>query len=383
MSLTRAKRAFCVLALLVASSVIAACGSSSSDKPTDTAAAANAPAAASGVPVAEAKKAVEPYIGKASAFPLKTPLQKVPRGSTVAYMDCGTPTCAVFYQLMGGAAKTLGITLTRVKAGSAADSINAAFNSVAQTKPKAVIDIAIDPKLFPGALKTLQASKIPVLGMGVVDTDKYGFAGGRFGTAQSVRAGTLLADYVYSNHGAKTNTVFYYPPELSFAHIMKDSFLAEMKRVCPDCEARDVKMPIATLGNTMPSRMVSDLQAHPNTNSAVTATSEMWSAAPPAFKAAGINVDTTGGQGNPETLALVKSGQITSNLSIDYAVMAWSLVDMAARSINGEAIPPEEAAGLDPQQFLTKSDITFDPAKGWTGYPDFPQRFMKLWGVKG
>jgi ribose transport system substrate-binding protein len=369
------------MALLTAAPVVAACGDS--DKPTETAAAAAPAAEAGGVPVAEAKTAVEPYIGKASAFPLETPLKRLPKGAEVAYMDCGTPTCAVFYDLMNSGAKTVGIKLTRVKAGSAANSINAAFNSVAAKKPAAVVDVAIDPKLFPGALKTLRDAKIPIVGMGVVDTDKYGFAGGRFGTPQSERAGKLLANYVYSNHGADTNVVFYYPPELSFAHIMKDSFLAEMKRICPKCEARDLKLPIATLGSTMPSRMVSDLQAHPDTQSAVTATSEMWSAVPAAFKAAGIDIDTTGGQGNPETLQLVKAGQITSNLSIDYAVMAWSIVDMAARAINGEAMPPEEAAGLDPQQFLTKADITFDPAKGWTGYPDFPQRFMKLWGVKG
>jgi hypothetical protein len=25
--------------------------------------------------------------------------------------------------------------------------------------------------------------------------------------------------------------------------------------------------------------------------------------------------------------------------------------------------------------------MKFDPSKGWTGYPDFAQRFAKLWGV--
>jgi ribose transport system substrate-binding protein len=369
------------LALVVVAALgVSACGGDDAEKSSAPAASASTGGA---VDVAEAKKAVEPYIGKASEFPLNTPLSKIPKGSKVAYMDCGTPTCAVFFQLMSGGAKAMGIEMYRVKAGSAANTINAAFDSVVAKKPDAVIDIAIDPKLFPDALKQLKDAKIPIIGMGVVDTDKYGFAGGRFGTPQSIRAGELLANYVYAEDGAKSNSVFYYPPELSFAHIMKDSYIKEFKRLCPDCTTREAKMPIATLGNTMPSRMVSDLQANPDTTTAVTATSEMWSAAPQAFKAAGIDVKTTGGQGNPETLQMVKAGQVTSNLSIDYAVMAWSLVDMAARAINGEEIPAEEAAGYDPQQFLTKDDITFDPAKGWTGYPDFPQRFMKLWGVKG
>jgi ribose transport system substrate-binding protein len=335
------------------------------------------------VDVAEAKKAVEPYIGKASAFPLETPLKKIPKGSKVAYMDCGTPTCAVFFDLMKGGADTLGIELYRVKAGSAANTINAAFSSVVEQKPDAVVEVAIDPKLFPDALEKLKAAKIPIVAMGATETEKYGFAGARFGTPQSIRAGELLANYVYAEDGEESDSVFYYPPELSFAHIMKDSYIKEFKRLCPDCVTREEKMPVATMGNTMPSRMVSDLQANPDTKTAVTATSEMWSAAPQAFKAAGIEVKTTGGQGNPETLQMLKAGEVTSNLSIDYAVMAWSLVDMAARAINGEEIPPEEAAGYDPQQFLTKDDITFDPAMGWTGYPDFQERFKKLWGVEG
>ena len=32
-------------------------------------------------------------------------------------------------------------------------------------------------------------------------------------------------------------------------------------------------------------------------------------------------------------------------------------------------------------QMLEPSDVTFDPSKGYTGYPDFPQRFAKLWGI--
>ena len=37
--------------------------------------------------------------------------------------------------------------------------------------------------------------------------------------------------------------------------------------------------------------------------------------------------------------------------------------------------------GLPPVQILTQKDITFDPTKGWQAYPDFAQRFAKLWGA--
>ena len=50
-------------------------------------------------------------------------------------------------------------------------------------------------------------------------------------------------------------------------------------------------------------------------------------------------------------------------------------------NIAGQKLTGPEAEGSGVVQFLTKKDITFDPAKGWSGYPDFAERFAKLWGV--
>jgi len=32
-------------------------------------------------------------------------------------------------------------------------------------------------------------------------------------------------------------------------------------------------------------------------------------------------------------------------------------------------------------QFLTQKDITFDPTHGFSAYPEFIERFAKLWKV--
>ena len=60
----------------------------------------------------------------------------------------------------------------------------------------------------------------------------------------------------------------------------------------------------------------------------------------------------------------------------------WTIVDQTAREMTGQPLAGNEAKGLGVVQFLTQKDITFNPTKGWTGYPDFPQRFAKLWGVE-
>jgi len=46
--------------------------------------------------------------------------------------------------------------------------------------------------------------------------------------------------------------------------------------------------------------------------------------------------------------------------------------------VGGQPTTSEKAGELD-KQFLEQKDITFDPTKGWTGYPDYPQRYAKLW----
>jgi ribose transport system substrate-binding protein len=370
-----------VVAVIAASAALTACGDDSSDSSSSQSTSAAASPATS---AARAKAAVAPYIGKPAPFPVATPLTKrPPAGSRVAFMDCGTPTCAVLWQVIGPSAKAVGIDLYRVKTGTTANKINAAVSSIAEQRPKAVLDVATDPSLFAAGVKKLHDARIPIIGSGVVDTEKHGFVGGLFGTTATQKVGRLLANYVYSQHGADSHSVFYYPPELAFAPIMKDAYVAEMKQLCPACDTRTLAMPAATIGNTMPRAMVSDLQSHPKTKTAVAATTEMFAGTPAAFRAAGVQVETTGSAGNPDNLQMIKKGEQSSSLFIDFPVLVWTLSDMLARSITGQELTPLEAEGAVVNQFLTKADITFDPSKGWTGYPDFAKRFTKLWSTGG
>lgn len=379
----------CVAALMTAAigaGVFAGCGSSDESSATSqgtSSAGATATAAGDDAAMARAKAAIAPYVGKPGPFPVSTPLSKIPTGAKVAWVDPGTPFAAVLFDLAQGAAKTMGMDLYRVKAaGGTAEAINAAFNTVAEQHPDAVIDAGIDPELFQGGLRQLKAAGIPIVSTGVSDPEKWDFAGGVTSGPWVDLEARLLADYVYAQHGQDANVAFYYTPDLSFAPVMKDAFVKELGQMCPDCEVRAVPMPAATIGNTMPSKIVSDLQAHPDTKTAVSSSTEMFMGLPAAMKAAGIEgVETTGSSGAPANLQMIKDGQQTSALFVDFPVSTWTLVDMAARAINGEPVPADEGKGIPPLQFLEQKDITFDPAKGWTGYPDFAQRFSKLWGV--
>ncbi len=55
------------------------------------------------------------------------------------------------------------------------------------------------------------------------------------------------------------------------------------------------------------------------------------------------------------------------------------MADVGARLVIGDQPTASEKAGESPEQFLQQKDITFDPTNGWTAYPDYAQRFAKLW----
>ncbi|MHB8696027.1 MAG: sugar ABC transporter substrate-binding protein [Solirubrobacteraceae bacterium] len=329
-----------------------------------------------------ASTAVAAYIGKPSPFPVTDPLKKRPVGKTIVWVDCGTPVCGLQFTLLQPAAKMMGMKLVRVAAGSAANTVSAALDSVVAQKPNAVILAGLDVRLFQKQVAALKAEGAVVLGSGVANAEQV-IQDPQPSDAAFMTAGKLFADYVATQFGTSSKAVFYDIPELPFTRLIDSGFAKELAAICPGCSARTVHIPVATIGNTAPSQVVSDLQQNPSTNVAVFGSGEMAAGLPAALKTAGIsNIKILTYSPTPTTLQDVKAGAIRAVFGFDLAVQMWTLVDQAARELTGQPLSGLEAAGVPVDQFLTQPDITFNPAQGWTGYPDFPQRFAKLWGVQ-
>lgn len=339
---------------------------------------------ASGGGVAEAKKIVAPYIGKPSPFPVTEKLKEVPKGAEIDYVDCGTPICALFWQILEPAAQTMGVKLERVKAGSAANTVTAAFDTVIAKEPAAVIVGSVTMELWSKQLKELQDKEIPVVTTGISDAEEFGVESPQASNANSERSGKLMAAYVVAEMaGEESNVVFYETPELSFTTILGESFQEEFEHLCPECSVRIAQVGIEELGNTAPNTVVSDLQANPDTNVAVFGTAEIEAGLPTALKSAGIEIETLGSSPGPAELQYLKEGKSTAVLGFDLPVLTWTLLDQAAREIAGQELSGPEAEGLGVLQFLRQEDVQYDVSKGWSGYPEFAEKFAELWGVKG
>jgi ribose transport system substrate-binding protein len=376
---TRSLRAALGIAALASALLLTACGGSSSPATASSpSASGSGSGSTTGADVAAAKSAIAPYVGQASKFPIDTPLDKKPTGKRIAYLDCGTPICGLFSQLAQPAFQQLGMKLTTIKAGLKPDTVQAAFDTVIQDKYDGVFVPAIPPQLWARGLAALKSAEIPIVTTGVVDADPY-VKVQQAGTINSTTSGGLMADWVVAKHGADANVVLYYSPELAFQGVIKDAFLAEMTKVCSACKVRSVAISVTTFGTTAASTIVSDLQANPNTKTAVFGIGEQTPGLPAALKTANIKIESVVNSPDPANLEEIKKGEFTVGLGLDLPVISWTAADTLARQVTGAEPAPGATADVPPEQFLGPSDLQFDVSKGWTAYPDFAKRFGALW----
>ncbi|MDQ2737686.1 MAG: substrate-binding domain-containing protein [Actinomycetota bacterium] len=349
--------------------------------PTSSAGASSAAGTSSGVDLAAAKAALVPFTGQPSAFPVTEKLaSKLPAGKKFVYLQCSTPICALVGKLLQPAVQALGSTMTVVNAGSTAQTAQAAASSVLALKPDAVILGAIDPALFGSGLKALAAAGVKLVSLQVdKDVKPFGITFNYLGTNLSIRNGQLLADWVIAKQGANASVVLYTLPALAISGPLQQAFQDEMKKNCSSCTVRVVPLDISTIGTTAPRTVVTDLQAHPGTKAAVFVSLSAATGLPAALKAAGLTVTTVGFGPTAGNLQDIKDGALTAALNIDFPVSTWTAIDAAARLLEGGQPTAGEQAGDVPEQFLEQKDITFDPANGWSAFPDFAKRFAALW----
>jgi ribose transport system substrate-binding protein len=358
---------------------LAACGSSSSSTPSSSAASSGGSSSASAVDTAAAQALIDPITGHPSAFPITQPLATKPTGKRIAFLDCGTPICGLFFTLAQPAAAQLGMKITSIKSGFAPDTVQQAFDTVIQDKYDGVFVPALPPALWKKGLEQLAAAKIPVVTSGVVGLDPAAVPVQQAGTVQATAAGQQMAAWVVAKHGADSNVVFYYTPELDFTNLIKDSFVAEMSKLCATCVVRSEKVPVATFGTSAPSLIVGDLQKNPDTKTAVFGIGEQTPGLPAALKTAGITIESVVNSPSPAELEGIQKGNFDVGLGLDLPVLTWTLIDSLARQTTGAQPDPGATADTPPVQLLVKADLAGDVSHGWTGYPDFAQRFGALW----
>ncbi|GAA2037507.1 hypothetical protein GCM10009839_43450 [Catenulispora yoronensis] len=303
-------------------------------------------------------------------------------GSTFAFMQCSSPVCSIFAELLAAPTQKLGVKLVNINSGSSSTTAQAAAASILALDPAAVLVAASNPQIYGGYLKQMADAGSVIAGGGTVGGKPYGVQDAVGGEHSDALAGSLMADWVTVNKGPGANVVFFGTPELTFSPVMQDGFAKELSKNCPSCRVGFQQLSVTTFGTTAPSQVISYLQSHPSTDTVVFASMEGATGLAAALRNAHLSPATLGFAPTASNLQDIAQGGLTAGLALDFNVQIWAQVNLAARLIAKQTTPESD---LEPDmQFLSKSDLAgVDVSHGWTGYPDVAQRYAALWGLSG
>ena len=349
-------------------------GSSSSQASTSSS------SASSGAETAAAKAALAPYVGQPSAFPVTQKLdKKPPAGTTIAYLECGAPTCAMFAKDLKASTAALGAKLNVISAGLFSSTVQSAAEAALAEHPSAVIVAGTTLSDFGGTLAALEKAGIPVFGIGVTGGKAAGLTAVSGGQSDDVKVGQLMADWVLLHKGTDAHVVFFGAPELSYSPYAWNAFDAQLKKICPTCTAAESDLSVLTYGSSAPSTVVSYLRANPSVNTTVFATEEGATGLPSALSAAGLtHITTFGFAPSAVNLADIKAGKLTGGIGLDFDTEVWQITDVIAKTLTHQKVGATEQGGVI--EVLNSSNVTSaDVANGWSGYPNVAKRFASLW----
>ncbi|MFF2486088.1 sugar ABC transporter substrate-binding protein [Microbacterium sp. NPDC058062] len=341
------------------------------------------PANSGGADSADVKAAeavVSEYTGQPSAFPVTEPLAVLPAGARIAFMDCGSPICALFGDLIKEPAGELGMTVTSIEAGTTADGAAAAFDTVLEGGYDGVIVVGLAPSLWARELEELNAADIKIVTTGIDGIEPESVVATGHGGPGNYVGGEIMASWVVADSGGSADSVYFKTPEISASEASARGYVSQMETICPDCSVEVIDIPVSQFGAGGAQIAVDYLIANPDTRYAVFAIGEQAGGLPAAMRAADVtDVKTMLYAPDPSVLAGIKSGDFTAGVGLDLPTMVWTMVDSMARGVTDQPIDQLVLDEAIPRQILTADDLDGDLSAGWSGYPDFADRFNALW----
>jgi ribose transport system substrate-binding protein len=379
---TRVRRWLPIVAVACAIAVTGCGSTSSSSQSGSTTTATNAASSQAAAPNLSVAQAVVAQYSKPSGFPVDQPLLRKPTASQrFAYLDCDVPTCALLVPLYDLAAKTMGISPPSVdKAGPTASDIQSTLGSILAQKPAALLLPAINLGELGSSIASYKSANVPIVGAGIMGTRAMGITAPINGPANFKLVGKILADWAITQEGGEGNIAWYENPELDFTKVETAAFRGELATNCPSCRMRVIDVPLTADSSTASSQVVRDLQSHLGTNLAMFCNLEIAIGLPAALRTAGIKIKIAGASPLPPNLQDMEAGSIGAAVALDFPVLTFTQIDAAARLATGQPLTAGERSGLIPDQLITKADLRGQNiSQGYAVYPDFVQRFAKLW----
>lgn len=339
-----------------------------------------------GVDFDSAKAYIESYQQKADRIFRDEPLpEPLPSDLVVAYANNDTPVADAYWRPWAEeAAATAGVQFQNVSVGTSPESQQAGFNSIIALAPEILIMGAIDPTFVQDQVEQLVANGTTVIPAAQPDIAKFDLEESLGGDGASYVNGKVLgAGAVYFTCGTANEFVFYNITELSFSQIVLEGARDFLLELNPDANLRVVDI---SIGDPDPaSKIVSDLQAHPETAFFITPADQFQVGLSESAALAGLENAIGMGQSSlPANYEQIAAGDQLVGHAMDYQGFMYLIVDQAFRQYAGVFEPwtNEDWEELYPliQSVITVTNVEDYPGGNYIAYDGTQADFAELWG---
>jgi len=320
-----------------------------------------------------------PVTGIHQTEPLPEPLDP---DTLVVFANIDTAVAAGFWQpKIEEALDLAGVKFQNVSVGTSAESQHAGFNTIVELRPDILLMGAIDPVFVQDQLAELQANGTVMVAAAHPVVSDYGLDDSFNGDGASRVNGRLLAaGAIYFTCGTATEFVFYNPPELGFAAIQVEAAQEYLAQIAPEATLRVVD--ISIVDPAPADKIVSDLQANPQTAFFVTPGDQFQIALAPAAELTGIaNAKGFGQNSLPPNYEQIANGEQSAGFAMDFRVFAYGMVDEGFRKLQGVFTPYDdwEAINRTISGVITTQNVNNFPNGAFVAYEDVAKDYAALW----
>lgn len=342
-------------------------------------------APAAGADLAAAQALLAPYQADDKQLVIDEPLASpLPAGLKIAFLDVGTPVAGIMWDLIQPVVGITGIELVREPIGATPEAQDAAMATVFEKGYDGIINVTAEPQFYPNQAAKFVEAGIPIASASVMHTEEYGLPIGFNGPAFMEAVGhAMAAAAIVQTNGEATEFVIYPVNEFEFTNIQRDGYMDKMGELCATCNTRDVGIPIDEVIAIDSSRIVSDLEAHPETQYYIATADEMTVGMPDRFALAGVETPGFGTWSIPPNLTQVAQGLSNATFAEDFSLFMWTVVDQLFREITGTPYEWPDATWSTAQmmKLLTIDNVAdAEAAHGYVAIADYQEQYAANWG---
>ena len=338
-----------------------------------------------GVDLAAASELVNSFTKPTALLATEPLAEPIAEGTTAVYLNNGTPVAGLFQAGLQAASEAAGIEFINVDTGTDAQSINSALNSVVEMQPDIVFDQSVDAQFFQDQLQQLKDQGAVIVYGGQLNAEDYGLVDS-LGGAGSIQANSevLAAAAVDLTCGTATEFVMYSIPEIPASQIQNEVVPAALEALCPECTLRIVDISIADASPA--DKIVSDLQAHPETQYFISLADQYQIGLADKAALAGITNAVGIGQSSlPPNIQQIADGTQNAGYVVDFGVFMWLQVDEGLRTMQGMDVPYLEGDWMDVARAIShivtvRNAGDFLGDEGYVAFPGYQDEFLSLWG---